>query len=187
MSDVPESGLTLEELALIADGQADALGGKAARWLGELFRTDPRFAKEMAHFKALAREAGIAEADPVGQLHIAVLVHQSIDALLESEDWKHPEDVIAGIWSNGIPYENLVHLARVREEKAKDSGRIRRVRESLEEVLAAREAEQQLVTAFLDGLTRLPLARARYLVARVNRRQEFREEEERTKTDGAAS
>ena len=170
-SGIPARRLTLDEVALIADGLSETLSDEGARCLAQVIRTDPRYAAEIEQLEALAREAGLRPEDSLGYLSAARALDEALTALLAADGWKHPAEVLDPDGTRGIPYAPLIRLARERERKAAGEERetILEVRQRLKEALAAETAEESILEQFLARLLELPPERAIPLLARTTR------------------
>ncbi len=160
-------GLTLEEVALVADGLVETLSDDAANRLGQVIRTDPRFETEIAELEVLAQEAGLGADDTFECLSVAQAVDETLSVLLDADGWSHPKEVLDPDGSRGIPYPPLIRLARGREGKSAAPEKILQVRQRLEEALAAEMAEDALVERFVARILELPPERAIQLIARA--------------------
>ncbi len=163
----PEASLTLEELALLADGMVESLSDDAARRLAAVIRADPRFSDELAVLEKLAVEAGVRPDESNGRLSAAVASDQALGRLLAAEGWRHPGEILDPDGSVGVPYAPLIALAAARQETAADPSRLEEVRRRLEEALAAEAAEDRLLEQFLSGLRELPPERAARVLSRA--------------------
>ena len=162
-------GLTLEELALVADGLAESLSDDGARRLGQVIRTDPRFETDLAELEQLAREAGLQPGDSFEYLSAAQAGDEALTTLLHADGWNHPAEILDPDGSRGIPYPLLIRLARERAGKGEHAARILDVRQRLEEAQAAELAVEALVDRFVAGLFELPEDEASALLRRVER------------------
>ncbi len=163
----PEAHLTLEELALLADGMVESLSDDAVRRLAAVILSDPRFAPQLAALEKLAREAGARPGEAAGYLSAAVAADQALGRLLAAEGWTHPAEILDPDGAVGVPYASLIDLAKARQETAEDQPRVRAVRRRLEEALAAEAAEDRLLERFLAGLRELPPERAARVLSRA--------------------
>ena len=138
MSD--ESGarlLTLEELADVADG--DALHTQEARdRLARVIQTDPRFAEQLEHLEALARDAGVKRGSYRG---IGLEENQDFDRLLADDGWRDPAEVLDPDGQRGFSYGRLIAIARARAARAEDPSSLHAMRERLERARAASRGE----------------------------------------------
>ncbi len=170
-SNVPPRRLTLEEVALVADGLVETLSTEGARCLGQVLGTDPRYSAEIEKLQALAEAAGLRPKASFEYFSAAQALDQALTELLAADGWRHPAEVLDPDGSCGIPYAQLVRLAREREGKAaaEDAAAILDVRQRLEEALAAEMAEDALLERFVARLFDLPPERAMRLLARAGR------------------
>jgi hypothetical protein len=166
-----EANLTLEEVALVVDGLVETLGDEGAKRLGEVIRTDPRFSADIEVLEKLAREAGLQPDGSFEYLSAAHALHEALAMLLATDGWRHPAEILDPDGSCGIPYAQLIRLARKREGKSGDeeAATILEVRQRLEKALAAEMAEESLVERFVAGLLDLPQERAVLLLAQAER------------------
>ncbi len=163
----PEATLTLEELALLADGMVESLSDDAVRRLAEVIRSDPRFAADLAALEKLAGEAGAPPDESGGRLSAAVAADRALGRLLAAEGWTHPAEILDPDGCAGVPYASLIALATARQETAEYPSRLEEVRRRLEEALAAETAEDRLLERFLAGLRQLPPERAARVLSRA--------------------
>ena len=165
-----EQPLTLEDLALVADGLADSIDTEGAKRLAKLVSTDPRLEPELATLEAVASEAGLTRRPTGEYLSAGHSLDQALQRLVDEDEWTHPADVLDPDASLGVPYEPLIKLARAREQG--DPGRMLAIRRRLEEALAAEMAEEALVERFVLHLLELPRERAQLLMGKAL--QEYR-------------
>ena len=166
--DQPRVELSLEELALLVDGLGDTISTETAQRLAAHLRTDPRVGDQIRTLEDLARQAGLRPGAPGGYLSAAVALQTALTLLVDTEDWEHPADVLDPDSSVGIPYEEMIRLARAFEQDT-PSERMVAVRQRLEEALAAEMAEDALVERFVARLSELPPERADFLLGRTRR------------------
>ncbi len=170
-SNTPARRLTLEEVALVADGLVETLSQEGAKCLGQVLRTDPRYTAEIEELEALAREAGLRPGDSFEYLSAAKALDETLTELLAADGWRHPAAVLDPDGSRGIPYASLIRLAKEREGRAAegDAETIQEVRQRLEEAFAAEMAEDTLLEQFVARLSDLPPERALHLLSRAGR------------------
>ena len=181
--------LTLEELGLVADGLVESLSDDGARRLGQVIRTDPRFETGIAELEQLARAAGLQPGVSFEYLSAAQAGDEALTTLLHADGWNHPAEILDPDGSRGIPYTLLIRLARQREGRREDAGRIRDVRRRLEEAHAAELAVEALADRFVAGLFELPEDEASALLRQVEwqytKSRKRAGENERRKAPGA--
>ena len=124
-------GLTLADIALLADGTGNIPDDTAAR-LAPLIVSDDRLAGHLARLRRMAEDAA---AECLADGHDA---HASF-AVLESATWQHPTDVLDP--RVDVPYRELISIAATRAARAP---RAERARLSM--------LEQRLVQAFTEDL-----------------------------------
>jgi len=127
----PKDPLTLEDIAVLAD-ETD-LPVDAVRRVGEFARTHPLFTERIASLRALAEEAGVE------RLWDALLLSKEFESLLQAETWEHPAEILDPDGNLGIPYRELVHIAKARAARAEDPSVFTVIRQKLEK---AREAQR---------------------------------------------
>ena len=101
MNPKTQSGLTLQDIATLADGTGNITDATASR-LAAYIRSDPRFNEALSHFRQMAEDAGVE------YLADGLEIHQIITELRQSPS-KAPCDVIHPALD--VPYTQLINMA----------------------------------------------------------------------------
>ncbi len=169
MSELEETEelLSLEDLALLIDGVEGAPDRMLDR-LSTTIRTDARFAKQFAVLECLADEAGLAP-ETSSRFTSAIGAHGDVDRLLEAEGWRHPAEVLDPDGDRGILYPVLTRIVAARVDRADDPGLLLRVQEKLGQAYADEQADETMVTRFVEALRRRDKGTAQRLLYRADR------------------
>ncbi len=167
MTSSPETALTLEEIATLADG-TDALDNVAWK-LAPLVRSHPRLAGPIAELEAMAQDARVAG------LRDAVDLHHDFDRLAAAQ-WQHPAEVLDP--DAGISYPELIAIASARAGKARGAERRRLlgIRERLELAYADYRGREEFFEGVVDRLLELDQGAAEGLLKRLTEHHRFRRE-----------
>jgi len=122
------TGLTLEDIAVLADGTGNIPDETAAR-LAPLVRADDRFAPALDDLRRMTSDAGTA------YLADGLDAHASFGRL-RSESWTHPTDVLDP--DLDVPYRELIAIASAQAGRAKgaEKAELRELRGRLEKAWA---------------------------------------------------
>ncbi len=161
----PETGLTLEEIASLADGED--LHFEAIKKLPALVRSHPRLAEPLAELRRLAEEAGGTS------LRDAVDLHRDFDRLAAAQ-WRHPAEVLDP--DVGICYPEMIAIASARAGKADGAERERLIgiRERLEQAHVEYRETEEFFDGVVDRLLTLDGDEAEKALCRLAEQHRFR-------------
>lgn len=163
--EIAEANLTLEEIAMLADGTG--IADQTARKLAPLIVTDPRLAAPLGQLRRMAKAAS------VDCFFSAVKAHQELELLIAAR-WRHPAEVLDP--EAGICYSELIALASARAEQAAgaEKERLRKIHQRLEQAHAEHRAAEDFFQRIADWLLARDRQDAEALLRRLTEHHRFR-------------
>ncbi len=168
---IPEDFLTLEDAALLADPDGQ-LPRETLDRVRRLVRTDPRAAAHYEFLETLAEEAEIPETSD--RLFVGLRCLEEVERLEQTEDWRHPGEILDPTGEAGISYPELVQLAAMLARQEGERGRYRSVERRLERAWSKDKAGEALAERFAARLCDYQPAEAERLLRQAARRYQAR-------------